>query len=78
MIEQASHSNRRTIVDYLHSPGQVDDKAQEENRLMAGTAPRDIVIGYQMREIKRENTNEREAVKGQVSPSCIRDGVTER
>lgn len=60
MIEQASHSNRRTIVDYLHSPGQVDDKAQEENRLMAGTAPRDIVIGYQMREIKRENTNERE------------------
>lgn len=53
-IERESHSNQRTIEDYLHSPGQVDDKAQEENRLMAGTAPRDIVIGYRMRGSERE------------------------
>lgn len=53
-IERESHSNQRTIEDYLHSPGQVDDKAQEENRLMARTAPRDIVIGYRMRESEKE------------------------
>ena len=57
---------------------------------MAGTAPRDIVIGYRMREIKRERERtrttmrgpegetERERLKGQVSPSYIGDDVTER